>query len=98
MIDIVASAAGAPLQRDELRIQLAVVEQLDLAGIEQRQAIAVDRGLGPVGQIVRDATLLQPLSSPLAGAVVAGAPGQPPGLEPRTGLRAVGIGRESRSC
>jgi len=67
VVDAVASAArGAALKTAELSNQSRVVEQLDAAGIKQRQQVAVEVGLGPVGDVVVYAMNPEAFARPLA--------------------------------
>src|SRR5262249_7258872 len=62
VVDAVAAAAcGATLKADELVEQAGVLGQRDAAGVEQRQRVAVNVGLGLLGSLVANAPLLERL-------------------------------------
>ena len=56
----------------ELIDQLLVVEQVDPAGVQQRQEIAVEVGLGPLARLVGDAVRGEALAPATPGVAVAG--------------------------
>jgi hypothetical protein len=72
MIDAVAAAArGAPLKANQLRQQSCVVEQVELARINERQQVAIQFRLRLGGGLVGDAVTAEALARPVAAVAVA---------------------------
>ncbi len=73
MVYAVAPAArSSALEAAELRDEARVIEQFDLAGVQQREHVAIDVALRMLREIVRNAVHAEALARPLAGVPVAG--------------------------
>ena len=67
MVDAVTSATrSAPLQRDELRYDPFIVEQVNCPTVEEREQILIEFRLGPFGWLVIHSVLLELLTRPLS--------------------------------
>src|ERR1700740_575429 len=68
---VLALTGGPPLQATELRGQAPIVQQLDAAGVNQRQKVVVQIRLPP-RRLLEDTTVpLEPGNGPLASVAVA---------------------------
>ena len=72
MVDLVlAAAGGAPLKAAELGRQPRQIEQLDAAGVQERQEVVIKVALRPGALLELDPVLGETSRRPLAGEFVA---------------------------
>ena len=87
MVDRISAAAGrAPFKAQQLRDHARVVEQIDLAGIQAGQEIAINLRLVQIGGAIFDARFLECLSDPLSSISIAADASDAIGLQQRREL------------
>ncbi len=97
MIDrVLAASRRAPFQPHELIDQPGGVQEVNLSAVDQRQGVPVEVGLGPIGDLVGDASFVELFPWPLPTVPVARDLADPVGLQGLRKLLDHGLRRERR--